>query len=185
MSNAGNPLKIVEIWGSIWGCFCTSLGVPLASVTDGIRVLMILWAGAAAEEHPNSYMDYGQGAHVLVLCNRDHMAPHEARVCQPPSFPFLSPLLLSSTVEAAVYVTPSWAKEWMMSALVWRNPSLKEFLFELLFEFLHKGHSSLHRKQKNQSLWMYMRVLTWKQRLIFTTCFECQEIKLELWKLVS
>lgn len=44
-----------------------------------ITVLMMLCAGAAAEEHPDSYMDYVQGAHVSVLCNRDHMAPHEAR----------------------------------------------------------------------------------------------------------
>lgn len=44
-----------------------------------IIVLMMLCAGAAAEEHPDSYMDYVQGAHVLVLSNRDHMAPHEAR----------------------------------------------------------------------------------------------------------
>lgn len=39
----------------------------------------MMCAEAAAEEHPDSYMDYVQGAHVLLLCNRDHMAPHEAR----------------------------------------------------------------------------------------------------------
>lgn len=38
----------------------------------------------------------------------------------------------------------------MMSALVRRNPSLKEFLFELLFEFLHKIHASfLERNAEN------------------------------------
>lgn len=78
MSNAGNPLKIVGISESILSWFSISLGVPLSSVTDGVTALMMC-AGAAAEECPDSYMDYVQGTHVLVLCNRGHMAPHEAR----------------------------------------------------------------------------------------------------------
>lgn len=67
MPNAGNPLKIVVILESIWGCFCISLGAPLSSVTDDITALMMLCAGAAAEEHPDSYMDYVQGARLGLV----------------------------------------------------------------------------------------------------------------------
>lgn len=63
--------------------------------------------------------------------------------------------------------------------------SLKEFLFEPLFELLHKGHASLHRKQNTWGLWTYFRVLTLKQGLPFTEYFGCQETRLGLWKLVS
>lgn len=108
----------------------------------------------------------------------------KSTACHSPSFLFLSLFLLSNTVESSGFVT-SWAKEWGMFALVWRSPSLKKFFFKLLFKFLHKGHASLHGKKKNWGLCTYFRVLTLKQGLLFTIDFECQETRLEVWKLVS
>lgn len=120
---------------------------------------MTLCTRAAADYHPDSYMDYVQGAHIWVLCNKDHMAPHGKKEYNMLLFLFH----FSSTPPPQQYYESSYI---CYSSLSQRMNdvcvALKEFLFELLFEFLHKGHASLHGKQKSWSLWTYFRVSSLK-----------------------